>query len=110
MRGVRTIADVIREAPGVRLSTDQYGKDRITLRTAMGGSCLPVLILDGVGIRPPWEDLLDVEDLDGVEVYSRPVQVPVRFYGLVPGQDVRASSAQCGLVVAWTRQGSARRR
>ena len=110
MAGVqRTIAHVIREASGVRLSTDQFGKDRVTLRSAIGGSCLPYLILDGVAISPPWEDIVDVEDLDGVEVYGRPVQVPTRFMGIVPPRDPSRSSAQCGLVVAWTRQGSARR-
>lgn len=110
MRGMRNIATVIREAPGVRLSTDQFGKDRVTLRTALGGSCLPALILDGVGISPPWEDIVELEDLDGVEVYARPTQVPARFYGLVPFRNARSSSsAQCGLVVAWTRQGNSRR-
>jgi len=112
MAGLRGLADVIREAPGVRLATDNYGKDRVTLRNTIGGSCRPSLILDGVGIDPPWEDIVDVEDLDGVEVYSRPVQVPARFYGLIPMRDPRrgSSAAQCGLVVAWTKQGSARRR
>jgi len=108
MRGVRNIADVIREAPGVRISGDQFGKDRVTLRNTIGGSCRPALILDGMGIDPPWEDIVNLEDLDGVEVYSRPVQVPTRFYGLVPRRGLSSSTAQCGLVVAWTRQGNSR--
>jgi len=111
MRGMRNIADVLREAPGVRLWADNYGKDRVTLRNTIGGSCRPSLLLDGIAIDPPWEDIVDLEDLEGVEVYSRPVQVPARFYLVVPTRDPRlgASAAQCGIVVAWTRQGNARR-
>jgi hypothetical protein len=109
--GARGIPDIIREAPGVRIATDNYGKDRVTLRNTMGGSCLPSLILDGVGIEPPWETIVDLEDVDGLEVYSRPVQVPARFYGLIPTRDRQASAAaQCGIVVVWTKQGNARRR
>lgn len=108
MAGLRDITDVIREAPGVRLSADKFGRDVVMLTNTVGGSCRPALILDGLGVEPPWERIVDVEDLDGVEVYSRPVQVPSRFYGLVP-TSMRASAAQCGLVVAWTRQGNARR-
>ena len=105
MPGVKKVADVIREAPGVRLSADQFGKDRVTLRNTMGGSCRPYLIMDGVPIAPPWEDILDVADVNGIEVYGRPSQVPNRF-----GMLVTTNTSQCGLVVVWTRQGGARRR
>ena len=110
MIGLRSVADVVREAPGVRIVSDNFGKDRVTLRNTVGGQCIPMLILDGIAVNPPWEDMLEVDDLDGVEVYPRPAQVPSRFQALVPMRDPRSSNAaQCGLLVAWTRTGSLRR-
>jgi hypothetical protein len=105
MIGVRALPDVIREVPGVRITSDGFGKDRVTLRGTFGGSCLPMLVLDGMAIHPPWEDILEVEDVEGVEVYPRPSQIPARFEGLTPDRSRGGASAQCGIVVAWSRQG-----
>jgi len=105
MIGVRGLPDVIREVPGVRISSDGFGKDRITLRGTFGGSCLPMLVLDGMAIHPPWEDILEVQDIEGVEVYPRPSQIPARFENLTPDRSRGGASAQCGIVVAWSRQG-----
>ena len=98
MRAVRTLADVIREAPGVRIHTDNYGKDRVTL-TTLQGACAPILVLDGLQLQPPWEDVANVEDLDGVEVYPRVSQVPPEFL-------LVAKMSGCGVVVGWTRIGT----
>lgn len=103
MIGVRALPDVIRELPGVRISTDAFGKDRVLLRGTFGGSCRPILVLDGLALHPPWEDVIEVDDLEGVEVYARPTQVPARFGGLVPDRSRGGASAQCGIVVAWSR-------
>jgi len=106
MIGVRHLPDVIREVPGVRISSDGFGRDRVTLRGTFAGSCLPMLVLDGLAIHPPWEDILEVEDIEGVEVYSRPSQIPARFDNLTADRSRGAASARCGIVVAWSRQGT----
>lgn len=96
-----TLADVIREAPGVRISSDRFGKDRVTL-VAIQGACAPILILDGLSLQPPWEDVANVDDLEGVEVYPRVSQVPAEYL-------LTARTTGCGVVVAWTRIGLRRR-
>ncbi|HSG07714.1 MAG TPA: carboxypeptidase-like regulatory domain-containing protein [Longimicrobiales bacterium] len=96
-----TLADVIREAPGVRIDTDRYGKNRVAMAT-LQGVCAPYLIVDGLTLQPPWEDVVNVGDLEGVEVYPRVSQVPSEYL-------LAARTSGCGVVVAWTRIGLGRR-
>jgi len=109
MLGVHTLADVVREVPGVQLSRNQFGRESVLLRDAMGLPCSPVLLLDGMAINPPWEKVLDPHEVDGIEVYSRPTQIPLRFASLIPPPTRGGAESRCGVVVAWSRSGNRRR-
>jgi Carboxypeptidase regulatory-like domain len=109
MIGVRTLPDALRGVPGVRLSQDQFGHAEVLLSSTMGLPCSPVLLMDGLPINPPWERVVEPDDVDGAEVYTRPTQIPLRFASLVAPTNGGAES-RCGLVVVWTRSGGARRR
>jgi hypothetical protein len=60
--------------------------------------CVPTVLIDGMQVKQdanfPLKALLNVDDLEGVEVYSEPATVPPTF-GLYGGS--------CGLVAFWTR-------
>ncbi len=64
-----------------------------------------MLVLEGMAIHPPWEGILEVQVIEGVEVYPRPSQIPARFENLTADRSRGGASAQCGIVVAWNRQG-----
>jgi len=100
---------VVREVPGVQLSRNQFGRESVLLRDAMGLPCSPVLLLDGMAINPPWEKVLDPHEVDGIEVYSRPTQIPLRFASLIPPPTRGGAESRCGVVVAWSRSGNRRR-
>ena len=108
MIGIHTLADVVREVPGVRLSRNQFGQQGVYLLNAMGLPCAPVLLLDGMAINPPWEKILDPHEVEGIEVYSRPTQIPLRFQNMVPLTTTQGASDRCGVVVAWSRSGRGR--
>lgn len=93
LRGVDDIPDVLRTVAGVSIRADVFGKEHVLLRSHGRALCAPTLIFDGTVIRPPWEDLVDIENLEGLEIYARATQVPGRF----------SVSDACGVVVAWSR-------
>ena len=106
MVGVHGMSDVVRRIPGVRVARNSFGQQSVLLETTMGGPCSPVLILDGMAINPPWEKMIDPHEVDGVEVYTRPAQIPLRFQSLIPPSSRGGADARCGIVVAWTRSGT----
>ena len=117
-------SDLLERAPGVRTFTDAMSGDlsrrvvftRHTL--ASGDRCYPALYVDGrsvriggtrdtpnapaiEGIDPPEEDrvpaldeLIPPHEIEAVEMYPTPGQVPRRFTGL---------GTRCGVIVVWTR-------
>ncbi|MBW3535170.1 MAG: Plug domain-containing protein, partial [Gemmatimonadetes bacterium] len=95
----RDITDALRTVTGVRVESQRFGPDRLLLRrvgTPMDPRpyCHPFLFLDGLPVQPPWEDLVDLEDVAAVEVYPDAGMVPASF----------ASRGQtCGVVVVWSR-------
>lgn len=75
-----------------------------------GGSCEPRIFVDGVWLRPEFrrpgeglDDAVPVEDLLAAEVYWGPFQAPMKFQGTTKDNS-------CGVVVLWTRSGTAARR
>lgn len=63
------------------------------------GPCVPIFFVDGH--RTPLDEMplgvneLDVSDIEGIEVYTGPSQIPPRFNSLAGGR--------CGVVAIWTR-------
>lgn len=84
------VSDLVRTMPGVTVAPGVLGGGGI-LR--MRGGCVPDVILDGTRLNQPvaLDDILNVQDLEGIEVYSGSIS-PVEY-----------SHSSCGTVLAWTR-------
>lgn len=91
--------------PGVRVqqvitAERGVGMDRslIYLRHGTGGECLANVYVDGVRSRQSvdhtLDDLLQSENLGGIEVYPRPLSAPLQYQ----------SDPSCGVVLFWTRR------
>jgi outer membrane cobalamin receptor len=108
-RQPRRLSDLLRGMPGVRVFSDGWFSD-IRLRasgvTGFNASqttmCLPPVRIDGIlvshGNAGPGDryniDSLMPHDVEAIEIYAGPAQVPAQFGG--------ANSA-CGIVLIWTR-------
>lgn len=101
-RGGSLLTDALRSLPGVRLRrVDRIGQQMdIHLRNMR---CPPTVYLDGAIVRLggparpdnlPFDDLVLLSDIDGIEVYAGPGEVPAAFN----------RAAHCGVVVLWTRR------
>jgi hypothetical protein len=98
--------------PGVRVVTSNRStvggrslQGPLTERVLMGsprGRCVPTVYIDGArtpyrpGTGETLSSLLQVDWVAAVEVYSRPVQVPVEYGG--------PTGNLCGLIVFWTKR------
>ena len=119
-------SDLLERAPGVRSFTDPLSGDlrrRIVFtRLTLGGGdrCYPSLYVDGDMVRvggardtpdaptiegiepeageyvPSLDELIPPHEIEAVEMYPTPGQVPQRFTGL---------GTRCGMIVVWTRRG-----
>jgi hypothetical protein len=94
--------EVIQGLPGVRMTIDRTGAERLEVRGTRG-FCVPTLFLDGV--RVEWanidmrlEELVPMEALYGIEVHRGVTGIPIEF----------GSFNQCGVIVFWTRQSRSR--
>lgn len=96
----RETSDLLRRVPGLRVGPSDTGtgsRTEITVaRDAM--HCTPAIFVDGLYLPNADVDDIIVPDLGGIEVYTGPGQVPVRFASM-------ASSA-CGAILIWTRRGT----
>jgi hypothetical protein len=93
-----SLADLLRAVPGV--SVGNQGQVIFQGARSIQG-CTPNVYLDGalvVSARAPdpsWAtNLIDPLDLDGVEIYRRPSEVPVQY----------SASGVCGVVLIWSRR------
>lgn len=86
-------SDLLRTIPGVQLGPLRYGASTVTIR-----GCVPLFIVDGVIARyeRSIDNLVSPLDLEGLEVYRSPADVPVQYGGL---------RHDCGAVMIWTRRG-----
>ena len=101
------MTDVFRRVPGIRVMRhpDYPGIKRLRMGRAQptftgeGAECRPVYFLDGrrfeMGEMETVDRVFDPDEVEGVEVYRGPAEVPALFN--VPG-------ARCGVVVVWTRE------
>lgn len=92
---IHRTGELLRKMPGVFVSPD--GR-MASMRSVMGGRCIPALFIDGIRARlgpyPSLDDLAWPEDLAGVEVYPRPLDVPLQYQWAAEG---------CGVIVFWTK-------
>jgi len=84
------VTDLVRTMPGVTVTPGTMGRGGV-LR--MRGGCEPDVVLDGVRLSAPvrLDDILSVNDLEGIEIYSGST-TPMQY-----------SRSSCGTVLAWTR-------
>ncbi len=99
-----TLGDLLRTIPGV--SVDNVGGVRLrgmgTLgRDGQSGGCPYSVYLDGAMVVSPmmpddgWaRSLIRPEDVDGIEVYRRPSEVPVQY----------SAYGGCGVILIWSRR------
>lgn len=104
------VSDLLVTVPGVRLSGSGTGLSRTvtmarTLPGVGGGPCPVEIFVDGVrtsrsrltdpsGI--PIDDLVNLVDLEGLEIYRGISGVPAEFF---------TPDARCGVIAIWTRRG-----
>ena len=79
--------------------------DHVRLRSSTGDWCYPTAYLDGIRVHYDIDagltlsQLVDLQSVDGIEVYRRPLEVPPEY---ATGQ------GDCGVLVFWSRAGAAR--
>lgn len=110
------VTDLLRGQPGLRvISIGQEEDVRVGAsgRSLSGADCQPAIWIDGSRIRsagvpevnraptgstirvdPALTELIGPEDIEGIEVYTGPAGLPVRF---------RDRNVDCGVVLIWTR-------
>jgi hypothetical protein len=89
---IRT-TDMLMTMPGVRVVPSRRGSGSAVLLRG----CAPRVYLDGMPIRLAGmtiDDLVQPLDLEGIEVYSGPAEVPGEF----------AFGTSCGAIILWTRR------
>jgi carboxypeptidase family protein/TonB-dependent receptor-like protein len=95
-RNPLVVSDLLRTIPGldIRPSPGAFGHD---IRTVEG--CRPAVFLDGLPLTllrgESIDHLVNPMDVEGIEVYRHPTQVPVEF-----------QRGNCGAIVIWTRTGA----
>lgn len=106
----RYVSDVLYTVPGVKLLETGFG-DREPLFTrasswesllnrGYGSTCFPRVFLDGMlwswGDHVPTEidRLLHPDEVEAIEIYRSPMEVPGRFGGM---------GAKCGVIAVWSR-------
>lgn len=101
--------DLLNRLPGVFASypsnIETYVGASILLQGPVG-RCSPRFYLDGIFVEPQVsiDGLVPLSDLEAVEIYRRPAQIPVEY-----GMGGRASEGDafnpCGVVLFWTKAG-----
>lgn len=95
-RNAQFTADILRGVPGVTISPGAVGSDRVTMRGSAGaGTCIPDVFINGLRTPVPngvIDNLVQPQDIRGVEVYSRIGSTPIEYQ----------SRSGCGSIVIWT--------
>lgn len=90
----RTLSDALRIVPGVNV--EGQGGGAVLLSNRSGRRCLLAVFADGLYTTILNVDELTLEDVEAVEVYRGPSEVPVEF--VAP-----RFSGTCGALVVWSR-------
>jgi hypothetical protein len=92
------VTDALTGIAGVDVQQGSAGQS-VIMRSTAGTRCLPSVYIDNVRIASTadgfGESSVDLfvnpSDLEGMEVYAHPLQVPVQF-----------ANGRCGAIVIWT--------
>jgi hypothetical protein len=88
-------SEILRRVPGVRLLSGRNG-----ITAVARANCPFRFVIDGTRTGPDYSiDLIPSLDIEGLEIYLGPSQVPGEFSGF--GSDVGGT---CGVIVVWTRR------
>ena len=92
--GARTLAHLLYGIPGVRVG--KTGEVSLTGMASLYGRCSTNVYLDGLRIEDAgWTRSVHPMDVEGLEVYRRPSEIPPQYGGPDSG---------CGVILIWTRK------
>lgn len=93
-RNAIDVSDHLWGIPGIRRESGLF-EDAVTMRSPFGrGKCYPAVYWNGNPMPNMRVDDFIPEDVLAIEVYTRPVQMPVRF---------KNPFTACGAIVVWTK-------
>ncbi len=93
----RVLTDVLRGVPRLDVRPGPLGNRIVSVSDASPNCRSPTLYLDGTELgQGNVDELINPEDVAGIEIYARPAEIPVEF------NPTRASPG-CGVIVLWTR-------
>jgi hypothetical protein len=90
------VSDLLATVPGLitQPRLDRIGEDVLSIQ-----GCKPAVYLDGLHY-PLWgetiDDIVNPNELEGIEVYTNPATVPAEF----------GAGSSCGVIALWTRTGA----
>ena len=85
-------SDLLETVAGVQLLRNRWGETVAVMRAR----CAPQLYMDGVRLGAGSVNLVHPIDLEGIEVYRGPAEVPAEF----------SHRGGCGAIALWTRRGA----
>lgn len=107
----RTAADLFRGIPGVFVTTPGGGlgayRGNVVRMMAQGDYCAPTIYLDGIRLSPGMtndtslENIVPLAQIDAVEVYRRPAEIPIEY--AMTGSGASSGTGPCGVLVIWTK-------
>ena len=101
----RGIAGVAVRAQGGGGGFNAYRGDVVQMLSALG-YCTPTIYLDGIRVSQAvvtsmsLEDIIPISDIDAVEIYRRPSEVPIEYSGTAQAS---TSFSVCGVLVIWSK-------
>lgn len=96
-RSPRHTSDLLRRIPGVRVGPSRTGGRAYVTLGRTGRRCVPVVFLDGIHARGMEVDEVPTTNLEALEIYRGPAEIPAEFANQAP--------AACGAILVWTRRG-----
>lgn len=106
-RGGYSLSHIMRFTPEVRIERVRDGpftSDGVFMRS-FGDLCVPAVYLDGVPVPTgrvfDINDLLNLEEVEGIEVYRSSLSAPMEFRLPAFGADM-----SCGVIAVWSRPSS----
>jgi hypothetical protein len=90
-------SDMLRNIPRVEVTPYRFGTPEVYIGTG-AAACKPPFYLDGVLTRNMEIDELDVSEIEDIEIYRGPAEVPPQF----------KENNRCGALLVWTREGGPR--